>query len=304
MDAAPGRTHPLGATLRDGGCNFALYSRHAEEVALHLYGNDPKAPPTRVVPLDRGAGHVWTVFLTGVGAHQRYGYKVRGPFRPEAGLRFNEQKLLIDPYARALDGKAAPDGDERRLLAYDPEHPARDLSFDPRPNDAFVPKSIVVDPAFDWDGDKPPGIGFEELFLYETHLKGFTAHPSSGSRSPGSYLGFIDRIPHLSRLGVNAVEFLPLHEFHGRGNYWGYSTIGFFAPESSYAASRAPGAAVAQSYAAHDSRDAASPVGSGARSRAAAASISASVTCTGPPRSRSRSPTGQTGSKTPIAWSA
>ncbi len=184
------------------------------------------------------------------GRARSYGYKMRGTFDPARGLRFNENKLLIDPYARALSGKAR--NRENLLLPYDPTSTARDLSLDTRDNVRIVPKAIVIDDRFDWQGDAPPDLPLEKLVIYEVHVKGFTAHPSSGVRNPGTYLGFIEKIPHLQKLGINAVELLPVQEFYvddflidrGLTNYWGYNTIGFFAPESSYAAGTRTGCQV------------------------------------------------------------
>jgi glycogen operon protein len=246
---SPGRFHPLGATLEPEGVNFALYSRHATEVYLLLFDR-ADGEPTDVIRLERRTRFVFHAFVHGARAGQLYGYKVRGPFDPARGLRFNAHKLLIDPYAKAVSGKAR--NVDNLLLAYDPQSPARDLSLDTRDNTAIVPKAVVIDDRFDWQGDEPPEIPFEELVIYEVHLKGFTAHASSGVRQPGSYLGFIEKIPHLKELGINAVEFLPLHEryvgdfLHDKGltNYWGYDTIGFFAPESAYRAGSRLGAEV------------------------------------------------------------
>lgn len=244
-----GLFYPLGATLGPDGVNFAVYSREAEKVFLLLF-DDPVAPPTQVIEIPNRTRFVWHVFVHGVGPGQFYGYRVQGPCVPQKGLRFNEHKLLIDPYARALSHKAV--NRDNLLLAYDPHSPDRDLSLDLRDNSAVVPKAIVIDPAFDWQSDCHPQIPLEKLLIYEVHLKGFTAHPSSGVQNPGTYLGFIEKIPHLVALGINAVELLPIHErldddfLRDRGlvNYWGYNTLGFFAPEQSYAAGRQPGAAV------------------------------------------------------------
>ncbi len=178
------------------------------------------------------------------------GTKSEANFSPGYGMRFNENKLLIDPYAKALTGKFK--NMDNLLLAYDPNSPVRDLSKDGCDNTPVVPKSIVVDDHFDWQGDVPPDIPFQQLIIYEVHLKGFTAHRSSGVKEPGTYLGFIEKIPYLKDLGVTAVEFLPLQEFYvedflvnrGLTNYWGYNTIGFFAPESSYSTKRFPGCQV------------------------------------------------------------
>ncbi len=246
-----GRHYPLGATLHPRGVNFALYSKHATEVFLLLF-DDPHGDPTDVIRVEHCTRHIWHVFVEGARAGQLYGYRVRGPYAPAEGLRFNENKLLIDPYARALSHKLVDlDG---QMLAYDPSSPLLDLSFDARDTSSIVPKAIVIDDTFDWQGDEPPDIPLERLFIYETHVKGFTAHPSSGVAHPGTYLGFVEKIPHLARLGVNAVEFLPVHEFavedfllhKGLTNYWGYNTVAFFAPEQSYSTGSSPGCQVTE----------------------------------------------------------
>ena len=236
---APGRFYPLGATLQQGGVNFALYSRHAQAVHLLLF-DTPNGQPIEIIPIEHCSRYIWHIFVRGIKAGQHYGYRVFGEYDPQRALRFNSHKLLIDPYARALTGKCC--NSENLLLAYDPEALEQDAAIDCRENLAIVPKAIVMDNAFDWQGDSPPDIAFEELIIYEAHLKGFTAHESSGVRYPGTYTGFIEKIPYLQSLGINAVEFLPLHEFYnenflqdrGLSNYWGYNTIGFFSPEISY----------------------------------------------------------------------
>ena len=246
---SPGWHYPLGATLGQGGVNFSLYSANAEEVWLLLFDR-PDGDPTDIIRVQDRDRFAWHVFVHGAGAGQLYGYKVRGPFDPARGLRFNDRKLLIDPYAKALTGKIV--NEDNLLLAYDPGDPARDLSLDRRENQSVVPKAIVVDDRFDWQGDAPPSIPFERMVIYETHLKGFTAHPSSKVAHPGTYLGFVEKIPHLQSLGVNAVELLPVHEFYvddflrGKGltNYWGYNTVAFFAPEVSFGTGRRPGCQV------------------------------------------------------------
>ena len=178
---------------------------------------------------------------------------MRGAYRPAQGLRFNEHKLLLDPYARALTGPVR--NPDNLLLAYDASAASDpDLVLDTRDDTAVVPKCIVVEDAFDWQGDTSPDVPLESLVIYEVHVKGFTAHPSSRVEHPGTYLGFVEKIPHLVRLGVNAVELLPVHEFVvddfliGRGltNYWGYNSIGFFAPTAFYGTGRTPGCQVAE----------------------------------------------------------
>lgn len=245
----PGRFFPLGATVTKEGVNFALYSKNATAVFLLLF-DSPNGDPTDIIQLTERTRHVWHVSVSDIKPGQLYAYKVRGDYAPERGMRFNEHKLLVDPYARALTGKFH--NTDNLLLPYDPLSPQGDLTPDTRDNTAVVPKSIVVDPAFDWQDDTPPNIPLEKLVIYEVHVKGFTAHASSKVKHPGTYLGFIEKIPYLKSLGINAVELLPVHENYvedfllGRGltNYWGYNTIGFFAPETSYSTQRTPGCQV------------------------------------------------------------
>lgn len=244
-----GRYYPLGATLHDDGVNFAIYSKHASEVYLLLF-DTPFGEATDIIKLKNVSRYVWHIYVYGVKAGQYYGYKIKGDHDPANGLRFNHHKLLIDPYAKAISSKAV--NKDNLLLAYQVPSKKKDRSFDTRDNTRIVPKSIVIDDKFDWQADVPPDIPLEKSIIYEVHLKGFTAHASSRVRQPGTYLGFIEKIPHLKKLGITAVELLPVQEFYnddfilqkGLKNYWGYNTIGFFAPESSYSSSPAKGAQV------------------------------------------------------------
>ncbi len=244
-----GRFYPLGAALYEDGVNFAIYSQNAKEVFLLLFDR-PDGEPRDIIKIENQTRFIWHIFIHGLKAGQLYGYKIRGDYNPAHGMRFNENKLLIDPYAKALTGKLR--NIDNLLLSYDPFLSNKDLSFDGRDNTHIVPKSIVIDDKFDWQGDVPPDIHLENTIIYEVHLKGFTAHKSSGVRYPGTYPGFIEKIPYLKELGITAVEFLPLHEFYvedllierGLTNYWGYNTIGFFAPESSYCTKTSPGCQV------------------------------------------------------------
>jgi glycogen operon protein len=232
-----GRPFPLGATLGADGVNFALYSKHAAEVFLLLF-DAPDGEPTDIIQLKERDKLIWHAHVQGLKAGQLYAYKVRGEHRPEQGLRFNESKALLDPYAKAITGKFR--NSDNLLLGYDPR--LGDGSQDSRDNTAVVPKAIVIDDAFDWQDVRSPDFDLSELVIYEVHVKGFTAHPSSSVNRPGTFLGFIEKIPHLTSLGINAVELLPVHEHYvddflitrGLTNYWGYNSIGFFAPESSY----------------------------------------------------------------------
>ena len=247
-----GHEYPLGATVVDGGVNFALYSRNASAVQLLLF-DKPNDEPTDIIQLQNRDKFIWHAEVRGVGAGQLYGYKVQGEYRPEGGMRFNDAKLMLDPYAKAVTEKFK--NNDNLLLAYEAHPGGGEFVKDTRDTSTSSPKAIVIDDyAFDWQGDRTPDLKLEQLFIYEVHVKGFTAHPSSKVKSPGTYLGFIEKIPHLQRLGVNAVELLPVHEFYiddfllarGLTNYWGYNSIGFFAPESSYCSGRTPGCQVTE----------------------------------------------------------
>jgi glycogen operon protein len=247
-----GHEYPLGATVVDGGVNFALYSRNASAVRLLLF-DEPNGEPTDIIQLQDRDKFIWHAQVRGVEAGQLYGYKVQGDYRPEWGLRFNDAKLMLDPYAKAVSGKFK--NTDNLLLAYEADPGGGEFVKDARDTAAFAPKAIVVDDrAFDWQRDQSPDLKLNQLFIYEVHVKGFTAHPTSKVKSPGTYLGFVEKIPHLQRLGINAVELLPVHEFYiddflsarGLTNYWGYNSIGFFAPEFSYCTGRTPGAQVTE----------------------------------------------------------
>jgi isoamylase len=246
-----GTTYPLGATLTPDGVNFAVYSQKATGVLLLLF-DAPDGEPTDIIQFQERDKFIWHAHVQGIRPGQLYGYKVSGEYRPEWGLRFNDAKLLLDPYAKAVTGKFR--NTDNLLLAYDPEPGAGERTPDHRDNIAIVPKAIVIDDAFDWQGVKSPDLQLEQLVIYEVHVKGYTAHPSSGVKHRGTYLGFIEKIPHLKKLGINAVELLPVHEYYvddflqekGLTNYWGYNSIGFFAPESSYCTGRTSGCQVAE----------------------------------------------------------
>jgi isoamylase len=234
-----GRPYPLGATLVPGGVNFALYSKNA---------TGPQ--PTRELLLEARSGFVWHGLVQGLKAGQLYGYRVEGPYEPWRGQRFNPRKVLIDPYAKALHGHF--DFARANVFAHDATSTDGDLSFDASDDAAAVPRGVVVDDAFDWQGVRRPEIAPEDLIIYEVHVKGFTAAPSASVRAPNTFLGFIEQIPHLKELGVNAVELLPIHAavtepwlwHRGLTNYWGYNTIAFFAPDRRFAHDPEPGSQV------------------------------------------------------------
>jgi glycogen operon protein len=249
-----GEPYPLGATWCGNGVNFALYSEHATGVDLCLFDRVDAPHEMIRVRMTEQTDQVWHVFLPEVRPGQLYGYRVYGPYEPEVGLRFNSSKLLIDPYAKALAGEVTW-GDE--MLAYQRHSGRMDLSRDYRDNAWAVPKSVVVDTGFDWEGDVAPRRPLHESVIYEVHVKGFTKLcPGLPPELRGTYegLGSPVAIEYLKSLGVTAVELLPVHQHvddrflveRGLSNYWGYNTIGYFAPESSYAASRELGGQVTE----------------------------------------------------------
>jgi isoamylase len=241
----PGRPFPLGATWDGDGTNFALFSEHAESVELCLFDDSGREER---YPLGERTAFNWHGYLPGVGPEQRYGYRVHGPYDPPNGHRFNAAKLLIDPYAKAIDGGVT--WSAANVLPYAPSPgPDADLTRDDEDDVAAVPKSVVVDPAFDWEDDEwvRPRTPWHETVIYEVHVKGFT-QLREGVREDlrGSYGGLAspDALAYLSSLGVTAVELLPVHHIVDEGfladrgltNYWGYSSIGYLAPHSLYAA--------------------------------------------------------------------
>jgi glycogen operon protein len=239
----PGSPSPLGASFDGEGTNFAVYARHAEGLELCIYDAKDPAREVRRVPMRERTGHVWHVYLPAVGPGTLYGYRAHGPYEPESGLRFNAAKLLVDPYARAISGATDFDGP---VFGYRRGPPEEDLALDPEDGAAAVPRSVVVGNHFDWEGDRRPQTPWHRSLLYEVHVKGFTMrHPEVPPELRGTYLGFASppAVDHLVRLGVTAVELLPLHEFvddpflqaRGLTNYWGYSTLGYFAPAQRYA---------------------------------------------------------------------
>jgi isoamylase len=244
----PGRPFPLGSSWDGEGTNFSLFSQNAEAVELCLF--DDEGGETRIEMPARRA-YNWHCYLPGISPRPRYGYRVHGPYDPGRGLRFNPSKLLIDPYAKAIEG--AVDW-SRAAAAFPYVRPAEgplpadaDLHPDQADDAAAVPKSVVIDESFDWEGDTPPRTPFADTVIYETHVRGFTCtHPEIEPSLRGTYAGLASEpaVAHLLKLGVTAVELLPVHHIcdepflHDRGltNYWGYSTIGYFAPHSRYAA--------------------------------------------------------------------
>src|SRR3954447_8092308 len=244
MEVWPGRPFPLGATWTGKGTNFSLFSENAERVELCLFGDGDDE--TRI-DVRNVTAHNWHCYLPEAGPGQRYGYRVHGPYAPAEGHRFNPAKLLIDPYAKAIEG--AIDWDAANVHPYvpDPENEDADLEPDDEDDADAVPKSVVVDHNFDWEGDRLPQRPWNETVIYEAHVKGYTKlHPGVREDLRGTYAGLAsdEALAYLKDLGVTAVELLPVHHIadesflHERGltNYWGYSSIGYLAPHALYAA--------------------------------------------------------------------
>ncbi len=238
----PGKPYPLGATWDREGTNFALYSENAEQVELCLYDPaNPNEESTRFA-LKEVTGYVWHGYVEGVGPGQLYGYRVYGPYQPEAGLRFNPAKLLMDPYSRALSGRVDWDAP---VFGYQAGSNEADLTSDDRDSAVGVPRSVVIDPSFDWEGDRHPRRPWHRSVIYETHVKGLTRRfDAVAEEQRGTYLGLASEpvLKHLLSLGITAVELLPVHEFvdehhlvqRGLSNYWGYNSLSFFAPTARY----------------------------------------------------------------------
>jgi glycogen operon protein len=242
----PGTPYPLGATYDGSGTNFAIFSEIAERVELCLFG--PTGSETRYV-LPEVDGFVWHAFLPGIEPGQRYGYRVYGPNDPKRGHRCNPNKLLLDPYAKAFDGVIDWDQSVFGYQFGEPDTPNNDDSA------TAMPKSVVINPFFDWGVDRPPHRQYADTVIYEAHVKGFTKRRTDiPAQVRGTYAGIAHptMIEHLTNLGVTAIELMPVHHFandahlleQGLSNYWGYNTIGFFAPDSKYTSSRTPGGQV------------------------------------------------------------
>jgi glycogen operon protein len=241
----PGKPFPLGATWDGTGVNFAIYSERAEGVELCLFPERGNGHQEEKIQMRERTNHVWHCYLPAVRPGQLYGYRVHGPYDPSQGLRFNPAKLLIDPYAlaiaNAVDWKQAN-------FPYQLGHPDEDSAKDESDNAQGMPKGIVVTPYFDWEQDRAPKIPLNDSIIYEVHVKGFTQlHPDVPEELRGTYAGLASRaaITYLKKLGVTAVELMPVHDFlddkrlvdMGLRNYWGYNTTNFFSPAARYASS-------------------------------------------------------------------
>lgn len=240
----PGRAYPYGATWDGEGVNFALFSQHAEKVELCLFDDNGRHELQRIVLRER-TDDIWHCYLPEARPGLAYGYRVHGPYQPEEGHRFNPHKLLVDPYAKDLIGVVRWSD---ALYGYTIGSKRADLSFDRRDSAPLMPKSRVLEPAFTWNNDRRPAVPWQDMVIYELHVRGFTmTHPEVPQRLRGTYaaLGYGPVVDYLQRLGVTTLELLPVHSFlndrhlaeKGLQNYWGYNTLGFFAPEMRYNAS-------------------------------------------------------------------
>lgn len=255
---APGAPSPLWAHLSGEGINFALFSRHATGVILCLFKQAQDDRPSHVFTLNpeqNRTGDIWHIWVGGLGSGCLYAWQVDGPYAPAQGHRFNRHKILLDPYAAALSGTEC--WDFACACAYDPGDSAEDLSFSKENDAGAKAKCFVPDTGFDWGTDRPPKRPWSETVIYECHVRGLTLDSSSGVSHPGTFLGLVEKIPYFQALGISAVELLPVQEFYENElirenpttgerlkNYWGYSTVAFFAPKESYSTRRHAGVQV------------------------------------------------------------
>ena len=240
-----GKPYPLGANWDGKGVNFAIFSENATSIELLLFDKPEAKTPKERVGLEERSGDVWHAYLPDITPGQVYAYRVNGPYEPQRGFRFNPNKTLIDPYAKATVGSFNWSG---ALFGYRVGDPNEDLSKDEQDSTEHVPKSVVIDPDFNWDDDTPPRTPLSETLIYEVHVKGCTVrHPGVEESKRGTYSGLASpkMIQHFKDIGVSALELLPVHEHvdskslvqMGLANYWGYNTIAYFAPQSSYSGS-------------------------------------------------------------------
>jgi glycogen operon protein len=250
----PGEPYPLGATWDGEGVNFALYSENATGVELCLFENMESEAEHCKIEIKEASHHVWHVYVPGLKPGQLYGYRVHGPFEPAYGLRFNPNKLLIDPYAKSISGTIQW---HDALFGYVIGDENEDLSYSELDSAPYIPKSVVIDATFDWEGDIAPEIPYHDTIIYEAHVKGFTyMNPDIPENIRGTYaaMGHPVTIDYLKKLGVNAVELMPVHHFisdrhlkeRDLTNYWGYNSIGFFAPDVRYSSSGTQGQQVTE----------------------------------------------------------
>ena len=239
MEVWPGNAYPLGATFDGTGTNFSLFSERAEKVVLCLLSDDSTETAIEMEEVD---GHVWHCYLPEVQPGQQYGYRVHGPYDPAQGLRFDPNKLLMDPYAKSIHGQIDWDP---ALFSYQFDDPDARQEEDSAPHAMY---SVVINPFFSWDGDRQLRIPYHESVIYEAHVKGLTElHSEIPKEQRGTYAGVAHPVmlDHFKKLGITAVELMPVHQFvndgtlveKGLSNYWGYNSIGFFAPQNTYSSS-------------------------------------------------------------------
>jgi isoamylase len=247
-DVRSGVPLPFGTFESGEGVNFSLFSRHASRVRLELFDRAVDAAPARIIDLDPArnrTGDVWHVWVAGIRPGQLYAYRVDGPYLPKEGHRFNFHKLLLDPFATAIS--LLPDWNFGSALGYDPSAAEKDLTFSKSDDAGAMPKCVFTHEHFHWHDDLPLRHPWAKTVIYETHVRGFTVHPSAGVEHSGTYRGLVEKIPYLKELGVTAVELMPVYEFNDSQvlginsqtgkplrNYWGYDPVAFFAPKASY----------------------------------------------------------------------
>jgi glycogen operon protein len=253
-----GKALPLGAVIEKDGVNFAVFSRNATAMTIILFESEAPDSPSIEIPLNKWenkTGDIWHCFIHGLKQGACYLYRADGPYFPEKGLRFNPHKTLLDPYAKALTSLSG--WDYGKCLGYAHNKPGGDLTFSYVDDIASKPRCVVIDDDFDWQGDRPINYPLRFSVIYETHVKGLTSNPNSGVQFPGTYKGVIEKIPYFKDLGITSLEFLPVQEFKENEfprrnprsgqmltNYWGYSTVAFFAPKGSYSSDQSPGGQV------------------------------------------------------------
>ncbi|MFO1094709.1 MAG: glycogen debranching protein GlgX [Planctomycetaceae bacterium] len=248
MDVWPGRPYPLGATWDGKGVNFAVFSENAERIELCLFDTAQDACETHCIPVSQRTDFVWHCYIPGLEAGQLYGFRAHGRYEPQHGLRFNPHKVLLDPYAKAV-GRNLKWSD--RMFGYRVGHVDQDLSFDERDNAEYAPLAAVIDRRFRWGSDRPLRTPWHQTVIYELHVRGLTMlNPHVPEPLRGTYAGLASSpvISHLKKLGITAVELMPVHyrvdDRHlveqGLNNFWGYNTLSYFAPDTRYSSTRSP----------------------------------------------------------------
>jgi isoamylase len=250
----PGRPYPLGSMWDGEGVNFAIYADHATAIELCLFDDETDVKESMKLILTERTHHIWHIYLPGIKPGQLYGYRVHGPFRPEEGHRYNPHKLLIDPYAKAISGVIQW---HDALFGYVMGSEEADLGMSELDSAPFIPKGVVIDEKYDWEGEEPLDVSYHQSIIYEAHVKGFTMmHPEIPEDIRGTYAGMSHPVTlsYLKDLGITAIELMPVHQFvndrhlaeRGLSNYWGYNTIGFFAPDIRYSSSTERGGQVTE----------------------------------------------------------